>query len=349
MPDNWSPLKSRTERMFRGVFFASVLLAVGVSIMLALSIHSSRDLVRLRNSLLVEVHPAGAYDWTPASVPDDFLWERRAAPEPIAAAAAAIGAGSPRSGDFAEALAIATKLAQNKTSDQPIKSDTLTAYRMITQRGLGYCADYTEVFLALAHASGIPVREWGAAFDAYGGDGHAFVEIYDRDRAQWIFIDPFYSFYVTAAGRPISVAELQSALRAPDSDVQVVPIVRDKFGFKTPERALAYYRRGATRFYLWWGNNIFSYERAPLVAHAASLSRSAEQVAAIFAGVQPKLVLATGNLDEIALRDLRHLRTLVLSMLVASATAGIALLGWLAVRWRGRRLKVRTETQNVAT
>ena len=349
MPDDSAPRSSRTARVFRGVFIASAVLAVGVSIMLGLSIHSGRDLVRIRNSLLVEVHPAAAYDWTPAKIPDDFLWERRAAPQPISAAAAAIDSGARNSDDFAEALAIATKLAQNKQSDKPIQSDTLTAYHMITERGLGYCADYTEVFLALAHASGIPVREWGAAFDAYGGDGHAFVEIYDRGRAQWIFIDPFYSFYVTAAGRPISVAELQSALRAPHSDVQVVPIVREKFGFKTPERALAYYRRGATRFYLWWGNNIFSYEHAPLVAHAASLSRSAEQVAAIFAGVQPKLVLATGNLDESALRDLERLRALVIIVVVASATALIALLGWLVASWRSRAAKVRTETQNVAT
>jgi hypothetical protein len=339
MPDDPAPRSSRTARLFRGVFIASAVVTLGLAIVLGLSIHSGRDLVRIRNSLLVEVHQPAAYDWTPAQIPQDFLWERRAAPAPIAAAAAAIGATSPRTDDFAEALAIATKLAQNKRSDKPIQSDTLTAYHMITERGLGYCADYTEVFLALAHASGIPVREWGAAFDAYGGDGHAFVEIYDRGRAQWIFIDPFYSFYVTAAGRPLSVAELQNALRAPQSDVEVVPIVREKFGFKTAERALAYYRRGAERFYLWWGNNIFSYEHAPLVAHAAALSRSAEQVAAIFAGVQPKLVLATGNLDESALRGLERLRSLVLGVVVASATAGIALLGWLIASWRNRRRK----------
>jgi hypothetical protein len=45
--------------------------------------------------------------------------------------------------------------------------------------------------------------------------------------------------------------------------------------------------------------------------------------------VQPKLVLATGNLDENALRDLERMRTMVLGVVVASATAGIALLGWL--------------------
>jgi Transglutaminase-like superfamily. len=334
-----SQAQSRAARAWGVVCLAAGSLALVLSMALGFSIKSGRDLVRMRNSLLVEVHPATAYDWTPAKVPGDFLWERRAAPAPIAAAAAAIRAGSPNSDDFAEALAIAAKLAQNKKSDKPIQSDTLTAYHMITERGLGYCADYTEVFLALAHASGIPVREWGAAFDAYGGDGHAFVEIYDRGRAQWIFIDPFYSFYVTAAGRPLSVAELQSALRAAHSDLRVVPIVREKFGFKAPERALAYYRRGAARFYLWWGNNIFSYEHSPLVAHAASLSRSAEQVAAIFAGVQPKLVLATGNLDESALRSLERLRAMMLGIVVASATAGIALLGWLVSWWRSRRRK----------
>ena len=35
------------------------------------------------------------------------------------------------------------------------------------------------------------------SFDGYGGDGHAFSEIFDTQRQHWIFVDSFYSFYVT--------------------------------------------------------------------------------------------------------------------------------------------------------
>jgi hypothetical protein len=89
------------------------------------------------------------------------------------------------------------------------------------------------------------------SFDGYGGDGHAFSEIFDTQRQHWIFVDSFYSFYVTDEhGEPLSVADFRRRLLLPAAPPQVVPIQPGKFAFKSGQAALDYYRRGADAFYL---------------------------------------------------------------------------------------------------
>lgn len=298
---------------------------------LLLWVKSPQDVVQLRNALLYEVAPAGAYDWTPAKVPQDFMLERAPAPHAVEDFALDALRNSADS-EFGKALQLAAALVRNRTVDwrgdaEPIQADTQTTLTAISQQGLGYCADYTQVLMGLAHAAGIQVREWGMAFGAYGGEGHAFVEVYDHTLEKWVFLDPFFSFYVTSqTGVPLSAGEFREALLSGHAGetVHLVPIDAAKFGFKSPEHALKYYNRGAPRFYLWWGNNVFSYDANPVVRRLGQSSRTAGQIAAILLHVQPRLVLSQGYVDADAFERLYLTRVV---LYVAGACSALLVVG----------------------
>jgi hypothetical protein len=307
----------------------SAIAALTILVWIAAHVDSGQDLVLLRNSLIMHVAPAGSHKWTPATVPDDYLVETRDTPEALRRFAAVASGGVRTEDDFGTALALADALVSNRTKGLgPIQSDTLTALRRITTEGAGYCADYTQVFNALARAEGLSVREWGMAFDGYSGDGHAFNEIWDRKRQQWVFVDSFFSFYVSdPTGRPLSAIEFRSALvDGKARHLTIVPINPSKFGFKGPKNAIAYYERGAARFFLIWGNNVLAYDENVAVRTFGRFSRSAEQIAGIVAGVQPELVIPKDLADEPSVEQLFRLRALLALLATCVVMAFTALI-----------------------
>jgi hypothetical protein len=308
---------------------AGALLAASSFAYLGFQVDSSQDLVLLRNAVIAEVAPAGAHDWTPDSTPADYLAETLPTPAPIERFAMAAQGDSRASDDFETAVNLARALGQNRKRGRgPIQDDTVTALERITTEGAGYCADYTQVYGALGRAAGLAVREWGMSFDGYGGDGHAFNEVWDRARNKWLFIDSFNSFFVTDPdGQPLSAAEIRQALLDGTSDeLQVVPINPEKFGFKSADRALAYYRRGAPRFFLVWGNNVLSYDESPAVKALSGVSRSAEQLVGIAVGMQPKLVIPRDFADPEGVAELIRLRVVMILFVLGAVVAGFALL-----------------------
>ena len=310
---------TRRPRTFY-VWAASLVVALVAGSWLALKAHDARDLVKFRNSMLVEVGAPDAFDWRPADRPADFR-EEHAAPPPEMRDAVGVAVGSEsRNSELRTALDLARHLAKNRQRGSvPIQKSTIETYRTIVGEGQGYCADFTQVFNGLAHAAGLEVREWGMSFEGYGGNGHAFSEVFDRGLDQWVFVDSFYSFYVTNhSGRPLSATELRDRLLAGSTDLHVEPIVAEKFGFKSPERALAYYRRGAASFYMWWGNDVFTYDNNAVLARLGA-SRALQQLAGVVLGVQPSLMLETGHIQTQGLFELRLIRGLLVA-LTASVT-----------------------------
>jgi Transglutaminase-like superfamily len=307
--------------------------AIGLATtVLALSVHDARDLVKIRNAMIYEVKPEDVFDWMPSSVPTSYLKENRSAPAELAKAVQSIvNSKGGALDDFDTALALARYMVANQRRPAvPIQSSTVAAHEAIVRDGNGYCADYTQVFNGLAHAGGLAVREWGMSFDNYGGDGHAFNEIYDRVRGKWIFLDTFNSFYVVNSDDiPLSVDEFRAALLKMRPAVRIRRIVQQKFGFKSDEMALHYYRRGADTMFMIWGANVFTYDESPPVRLAAKLSRSAEQAVAILTGIQPRIMIEEGTENRAGLSELRRYRLLVLSAglaIVLFAISAFALL-----------------------
>jgi hypothetical protein len=320
------------------VWIASLIVVLIAAGWLGLKAHDARDLVKFRNALLVKIGPADVFDWRPATRPEDFREEHAAAPPELREAVSSAVDSSSRNSEFLTALDLARHLAKNRRrAAPPIQKSTLETYREIVGQGQGYCADFTQVFNGLAHAAGLEVREWGMSFEGYGGNGHAFSEVFDRARDQWVFIDSFYSFYVTDhTGRPLAASEFRDRLLTRSTDLRVEPIVAEKFGFKTPERALDYYRRGAASFYMWWGNDVFTYDNNAVLAQLGA-SRALQQLAGVVLGIQPAMMLASGHIQTQGLFELRLIQGLLVSLTLGVTVFAITSLMLLARRRRAAK------------
>lgn len=297
--------------------------------------------VLLRNSVLL-LPGSPATDWSPEQIPASFLREWREAPPAIRIAADLAvprsAPAAPLEDDFDSAVAIARFLGDNPRRGGAIRGSTVQALRRMREDGEGYCADYTQLVLALAHARGLSAREWGFGTDGFGA-AHAFNEVYSGRLGKWVFLDAFNAFYVVdaASGVPMSVKEFQSALLLgdPHARVGVVRISETGFGFRSDADALEYFRAGADYFYMFWGNNVFSYDANPVVGALSRISRPVEVLAAAAIGVQPRIVpVATdGNAREIS--RLGEIRAALLGALLVALTAGLVLV------WEVRAVFVR--------
>ena len=268
-------------------------------------IDSGYEITQMRNAFIAAPGNDGDFDWTPDEAPSDFLTNLGPPPTEFREAVDAIRAASQVSSELELTLQLARHLSGGPGPGPGLKSNTRDAYRAILSDNRGYCSDYTQVLNGLAYAADIPIREWGMSFDNYSGYGHGFSEIYDRVLDQWVFVDSFYSLYVVDAdsGRPLSALELRGRLAADEGadELEVRAIRPERFGFKTPDKALDYYRKGADQFYLYYGNNVFSYDAHPLVSILGRVSRALEETAGIFLGIRPeiRLVITPTNADAI--------------------------------------------------
>lgn len=277
------------------------------------------EAVRLRNALLLQPSSEADFRWTPDAVPADFRRERRPAGTDFLEIVAALDLSA--LGDRDRALRLAGHLSEHAEDKGPVQDDLVATYRGI-RAGYGYCADFVKVFLALAHAAGLDARQWAFSFDGFGGHGHTFVEVFDRSRGKWLFIDPHNNFHVVdaASGEPLSALEFRDSLLARRGPVRMLPNGPGRPGYIHEDKALDYFRRGAAEWYLWWGNAVFSYYAHPLVRLAGRLSRTLAHLAANLAGVQPRIRIYPAPESRVAAQRMFALRRRLL------AIAAIALL-----------------------
>ena len=297
----------------------------------------SEEAVRLRNALLAKVGTEQEFKWFPDQIPDSFLQERLPPSPALTAVNEHIFNEINNLSNFDKALHIARNLLQADHSEGgAIMAETLTAYKRITEQGVGYCADYTQVFNGLAHAAGLPVREWGMAFDGFGGWGHAINEIYDDQYSKWVFIDTFNAFYVQdcSTSEPISFIEFRDSLADGNRNIELVKIVERRFGFKDEQAAFEYFRRGKDQIYLWWGNNVFTYENNPIVKICAPVSRHLEQLVAIIVGIHPGIRIMQTEGNSHLIKKIMLLKKRLLFSLVAEVLLLVFLLAQVWKIWR---------------
>lgn len=328
-------------RAWRATFWLSTLLALLLVASLAPYLTSSTELVRMRNALLYESTPAGA-DWTPAALPAGWLAER-GPPTPMFARIVAENGLVAPGDDWETALRIGRHLLSGVVAHRgnggPIQMGLSDTWREITDKGRGYCGDYVDVFTALANAAGIFARSWAFSFDGFGGHGHIFNEIWDRKSASWRMIDVFNNYYVVDENeRPLGALEFREALLA-DAPVRWRAVEQQaRPGYKYPEKAVDYYRRGAREWYLWWGNNVFEYDSDEVVSLLSVPSRSLGQLSAIAVGVYPPIRVLQSSANEeqrTALEQLRfHLFVVIALLLPALLAMAISAARMVALRRR---------------
>jgi len=193
--------------------------------------------------------------------------------------------------------------------------------------------------MALAMASGMQVRAWSFSFDGFGGHGHILPEVWNRQLGQWQLVDIFNNYYFAAAdGVPLSAQALRRSLAQSPETLRLLLLVPGaRPGYEIEAKAWDYYRRGLPEWYLSWGNNVFSYDRALLVRSLGPVSRALEQFGAIAQGVYPRIHILGSAANAPQVTALVRLRQ---HLLVVGALVGAALLalttaligGWLTAR-----------------
>lgn len=315
--------------------WATALVVALISAHLLLLARPSSEAVRLRNALLIAPTSSSQFDWVPPNYPADFKRETLPPDPRFLEIVKKIGAD--RGSDLQRALTIAGHLTETAKDLGPIQSDTWTAYQLI-RKGRGYCSDFTQTFLAMAHAADLPVREWGFSFDGFGGKGHAVVEIYDRQQQQWVFLDVFNNFHVRDAGnRPLSAAEWRQTILHKTNGVSVHRNGPGRPGFAFEPVMWNYYERGVQGWFLLMGTNTQSYETQPLVHLLGGLSRHVEQALAILTGVHPRISILETPENRSAVDRMRALRTSLLIELPLLVISAIASLMFFVAAWRAAK------------
>ncbi len=326
------------SRLWLRLFWLSALLTLAVGATLVPHLRDSAELVRMRNALLLQSEPA-VHDWTPASVPAGFAVET-AAPLPLYADTIARNRLKVEGDDWATALAIGRHLLPDgRRTGGPIQADLTDTYTRITQRGEGYCGDYADSFTGFATAAGLFSRPWAFSFDGFGGRGHIFNEIWDSQKARWIMIDVFNNFYVTdASGQPLSAMAFRAALQGDVIDVRLVPVdPMARPGFKLDDKAIDYYRRGLPEWYMWWGNNVFEYDQAPLVRALGGVHRAVEQLGGVASGVHPGIrILATEQNAELR-EAMQSLKWRLHAAVLLGVASLVLLFAWVLARASSRK------------
>ncbi|NDP41110.1 MAG: transglutaminase domain-containing protein [Aromatoleum sp.] len=270
------------------------------------------EAVRLRNALLLQPSRAEDFAWTPPGFPPGFKAERRDADDDVRAIVSELGVDR-LPDDWSRAVRLAGHLTERADERGPLQADLMTSYRGIRE-GYGYCADFVKVFLALAHAAGLCARQWAFSFDGFGGHGHTFVEVFDRQRRRWLFLDVHGNFHFVdpSTGEPLGALDVRELLQGRMALLSMKSNGPGRPGFRYPEKALDYYRLGLAEWYLWWGNAVYSYYRHPAVAAAARLSNWLAHLVAIVVGVQPRIrILGTVENQQVIARMFRLRRQLL--------------------------------------
>lgn len=326
-------------RFWRRGVWLSLLSLLLAALSLAPYFRSSTELVRMRHALVLVDDAAHPVEWTPANIPADYLLERSAPYPEFADAVKRLGLDAMAS-DWERALAISRHLLGSSPQlfGGAIQSDLRDTYRRIVNQGQGYCGDFVRAFTALAIAAGIPVRAWAFSFDGFGGHGHIWPEIWNRQLGRWQLVGIFNNnYFLGAEGVPLSGLDVHRALREDPASLRRVPLDPGaRPGFMIEEKAWEYYHQGRDQWYMVWGNNVFSYDRAPLVRAFGGLSRSLEQLGGIIQGVYPGVRILTeeANQEQVAAiqRLRRHLFVVAGIFLAASLGLLVSLVGW----WRAR-------------
>lgn len=323
----------------RPAALCALVLVVAPALSLLPRLGGGTDLVRVRHALSVGPDIGALPDWQPPRWPADFRREQ-VEPDPFFVAVVDRLALTALPDDWARATAIARHLLGSAPAlgGGAIQHDLRHTYQAIVQRGEGYCGDFVRVFTALAGAAGLVVRPAAFSFDGFGGHGHIWVEVWNRERERWQLIDVFQNYwYDDGTGQPLSAAGLRTALLTEAPGLQLRAL-HDGVppGWAVEAKARDYLRRGLEEWYVPWGHAVFTQDAAWPVRWFAGHSRIAEGVGTLVAGLQPPIrMLATpGNAGRrAALRGLR----LHLQLALGLAATGLAL-GLLLVltRRRGR-------------
>jgi hypothetical protein len=330
--------------VWRRFAWGSLLVLIVCLLSLAPYLGSSTELVRLRNALLLPEKTSPDFDWTPANIPVGYAQELGPADPFFSQVVQHLGL-SDLPDDWTRAVAISRHLLSSSPvlRGGAVMSDLRGTYQRVVTQGDGYCGDFTDVFVALALAAGIPVRTWSFSFDGFGGHGHVWPEIWNRQVGRWQLVDVFNNYYFFEnAATPLSALAFRRALLSGSQQLRLAPLDHGaRVGWALEGKAWAYYRRGLHEWYMPWGNNVFTYDRSLSVRVFSGVSRSLEQLGAVVEGVYPQIRLLANADNQAQVQAIwrLHIHLLLVGVLVP-ALALISFFCFLTGARRQRQLSL---------
>lgn len=326
-------------KVWRGCAWISLLVLIVCLLSIAPYLGSSTELVRLRNALLLRERISPDFEWTPANVPAGFVQELGPTDPFFSQVVHHLGLLA-LPDDWARAVAISRHLLSSSPvlRGGAVMSDLRGTYQRVVTQGDGYCGDFTDVFVAIALAAGMPVRTWSFSFDGFGGHGHIWPEIWNQQAGRWQLVDVFnnYYFFETPAV-PLSALAFRQALLSGSKQLRLAPLDPGaRLGWSLEDKAWAYYRHGLHGWYMGWGNNVFTYDRSQSVRVFSGVSRALEQLGAIVEGVHPPIRLLASADNQAQVQAMSRLHRHLLFLVWMVPLAGLLFLSCL-VAWVRRR------------
>jgi hypothetical protein len=161
------------------------------------------------------------------------------------------------------------------------------------------------------------------------------VEIYDRQRDAWAFIDVHNNVYAVLPGTeaPLDALALRDALLHAPASVEFRQAASGRLGFPHVGKLRDYYQRGAGEWYLWWGNDVVTREQGWVVRAAGTISGQFSHLTANVLGALPPLVVLATADNERAIARMEALRRRVFAaalVCIALVVTFLAQLGWAA-------------------
>ena len=159
----------------------------------------SANAVRVRNALLLRRGRRAISTGRRSATPPGFRVERLPVPKVIADAVAAAGIRDV-AGDWPRALALVGMLAPQRArrGSDPGRSRHHLSRHCRRRRLLRRFR--ARVHRRPARRAELFCRQWAFSFDGFGGHGHTVVEVYDRQRARWSFLDVHNNVFAVRTG-----------------------------------------------------------------------------------------------------------------------------------------------------
>lgn len=147
--------------------------------------------------------------------------------------------------------------------------------------GRGCCSDHTEAYLGVAALAGLFAREAHSS-------NHSVVEVWDPDRKTWVFVDAEYGVRAFHGEKPLSVADLNDAVRDSTVSWRFLPVAKRIREAASPQ-FLEYYATPGTweRPAYVWGANVLAQNPGGI---GLRLPISVTQAALGIVGVMPPTI-----------------------------------------------------------
>lgn len=299
---------------------------------------SGTELVRLRHAMALGPDFLPQDDWQPPAWPADYRTET-VAPDPYFVEVAAKLSLQDLPDDWARGVAISRHLLQSGANVRggAIHNDLRRTYETIVAGRNGYCGDFIRVFTAIANAAGMQMRSWAFSFDAFGGHGHIFAEVWNRQTQRWQVLDVFQNYYFTdASSEPLSAMQFRQALQRHSPDLRLHSILASvPPGWAIEAKAWDYFQRGLEGWFIPWGHNVLSYDAALPARLFGGVSRALEGASAILAGKQSQIRMLPSATNQAARESMRSLSRQLLASAAAFVLGFLSLL--IALAWRRMR------------